>query len=1009
MWCFAALVAAGVVFGVLVASAPAAGAQGCVDDSFEENDSTAAAAELSRGTHFNAGPIPAQICSGDGDYFEVYLYAGETFQVDLTFTDADGDIDLYLLDASETTVAVSNSSDDNEQFIYAVPVDGVYFIEVLGFGGAENSYDMALTVSGPCDVLSAVGGVVAADVASRADLDLAITCFNRQTPAGEYELTFTQAISYGSGEVVEPIDPVVPATITIDGAGFVLSGPGGSVPGEHLVTITGDSSVVIKRLIIFESADRSILTLTPTDSVTIEDSLILDSAGTGVFVNDGMVTITNSMIFLSGADGVQASGGSVLFERSVIEIADTGVAQNGGTVVVSNSTIFDVDVGVNAFGSAPATIKNSTIAGATTAAVNANADGSTVLVSNLLLGSCTGTFDGSSSHNLAVDATCAGSTVFAGTTSPTLADAGCAVPTPAPAGCVKVLIPTGNTLGAGLCDVALTTDQRGEGFPRSVGAGCDVGAYESPLDCSSAPLFQVDTADEYRNAIGCYNAAAAASTTTISFVGNVVMDANRPVIDNGNGASLQIAGNGHTLDANGFLAPVVIFAGDVTIDRLTITGSDTDAVLAAGGALILTNSTIRDSDWGLFSSGATQVQVTNTTFAGIEQIAITQASINGPMVLSQVTVVDNSRPLSVDESTGGATVRGSLFARNDFVSDCGIDVVDGGGNVADESLCGLVTPVADLGDSLGDLALNPCALVCTETVALLSGSAAIDAGGDCVEDVDQRGAARSDGACDAGAFEAVVCDGRVVTIDMNTNGGVGLGTSGPDVILGTPGDDVIDARGGDDVVCAGDGEDVVNGGSGADRIFGGRDADQLYGDGQDDKIWGEHGHDRLEGGDGDDKLRGNGGNDRLYGQDGKDTLWGFNGDDRAWGGDGDDKVRGNADHDELYGGNGDDRVTGGDGNDLAYGGSDNDEVVGGTGTDELHGDGGDDVLEGNGSEDTLYGGGGQDDLYGGGGNDEIFGEGSNDEMFGGGGQNDLCDGGSGTDVADSACENTANL
>jgi len=46
--------------------------------------------------------------------------------IDVTFTDVNGDIDIYLLDASGALVAGSATWDDNENINVAIPAHGTY-------------------------------------------------------------------------------------------------------------------------------------------------------------------------------------------------------------------------------------------------------------------------------------------------------------------------------------------------------------------------------------------------------------------------------------------------------------------------------------------------------------------------------------------------------------------------------------------------------------------------------------------------------------------------------------------------------------------------------------------------------------------------------------------------------------------------------------------------------------------------------------------------------------------
>jgi len=247
--------------------------------------------------------------------------------------------------------------------------------------------------------------------------------------------------------------------------------------------------------------------------------------------------------------------------------------------------------------------------------------------------------------------------------------------------------------------------------------------------------------------------------------------------------------------------------------------------------------------------------------------------------------------------------------------------------------------------------------------------------------------------------QAAQCAGQTVTIDMNTNGGVGAGTAGADVILGTPGADTIMAGDGDDVVCSGGGRDTVDGGNGADLIYGGGGHDVLRGGAGDDTIYGQPGADVIAGQAGADRLLGGGGYDRLDGGIGDDFIQGSGGNDLLYGGDGADSLYGKAGDDEMYGGDGNDELYAAGGNDIANGGLGNDRLQGGSGEDELAGGAGDDLLYGQADFDQLNGGAGNDELYGGSGDtpDALFGGPGNDRLQAGAGD-DVLDGQAGNDV-----------
>ncbi len=216
---------------------------------------------------------------------------------------------------------------------------------------------------------------------------------------------------------------------------------------------------------------------------------------------------------------------------------------------------------------------------------------------------------------------------------------------------------------------------------------------------------------------------------------------------------------------------------------------------------------------------------------------------------------------------------------------------------------------------------------------------------------------------------APTCQGRTVTINLNSAGHPNPNRPAADVILGRPVRDVITAGGGADIICSGGGADEVRGGPGNDLIWGGGGNDKLIGGDGNDNLYGDDQNDNLIGGNGADRLFGNGGSDQLRGGNGRDWMSGAAGDDRMWGG---------ADHDQLYGGDGNDILAGDTGHDVVDGGAGNDNLRGGGGNDAVIGASGNDRVNGDDGNDRLTGGSGFDHLYGHGGTDTYDGGSSRD-------------------------------
>ncbi|MEM9386345.1 MAG: cadherin domain-containing protein, partial [Pseudomonadota bacterium] len=101
-------------------------------------------------------------------------------------------------------------------------------------------------------------------------------------------------------------------------------------------------------------------------------------------------------------------------------------------------------------------------------------------------------------------------------------------------------------------------------------------------------------------------------------------------------------------------------------------------------------------------------------------------------------------------------------------------------------------------------------------------------------------------------------------------------------------------------------------------------------------------------------------------------------------------------------------LTAGGGSDDISAGGGNDRVSGDTGSDTLRGEAGDDYLEGQQQNDTLHGGSGDDVLMGGEGADQLYGDAGDDLLVGdtesdqlyGGDGDDILEGGAGHDTAE---------
>lgn len=123
---------------------PPPAADACPDDP----DADTAAAAMSIGAS-----ITGASCSGDQDWFKATIGAGCTVTATLTFTHADGDLDLVLDDATGARLDSSLSYTDAETVEATFAASGEARIGVLGYGAASNDYTLSVATECP-EVLS---------------------------------------------------------------------------------------------------------------------------------------------------------------------------------------------------------------------------------------------------------------------------------------------------------------------------------------------------------------------------------------------------------------------------------------------------------------------------------------------------------------------------------------------------------------------------------------------------------------------------------------------------------------------------------------------------------------------------------------------------------------------------------------------------------------------------------------------------------------------------------------
>ncbi|MEC8547899.1 MAG: hypothetical protein VXY31_01120, partial [Candidatus Thermoplasmatota archaeon] len=92
--------------------------------------------------------------SADEDWFEVQVIAGATYYANVSFIDSYGDIDVRWETASGSWLASSGSTSDNENMTFTAQTSGTTYVQVYGWAGNTNAYDIEIETTGLIGVVS---------------------------------------------------------------------------------------------------------------------------------------------------------------------------------------------------------------------------------------------------------------------------------------------------------------------------------------------------------------------------------------------------------------------------------------------------------------------------------------------------------------------------------------------------------------------------------------------------------------------------------------------------------------------------------------------------------------------------------------------------------------------------------------------------------------------------------------------------------------------------------------
>jgi Ca2+-binding RTX toxin-like protein len=305
---------------------------------------------------------------------------------------------------------------------------------------------------------------------------------------------------------------------------------------------------------------------------------------------------------------------------------------------------------------------------------------------------------------------------------------------------------------------------------------------------------------------------------------------------------------------------IYLGTGSLTVRSSTISGNSADrgagidSIQSAANAVTIENSTISGNHAARVGGGISfqnplnngaRLDVRSSTISG-NTVATGTYGGGGIFVYAGLTslantiVADNTAPVRPDIRTYNPAF--PVSAAFSLIENPADAAITGGPNITGQD-----PKLGVLGDNGGP----------TPTIPLLDGSPALDAGLSGGLATDQRGAPRpfdlvglgpaagGDNG-DIGAYERVLCAGRLVNR---------VGTAGADTLTGTPGSDGVLGLGGKDKLKGLAGKDSLCGGPGPDTLKGGKGNDTLLGQAGKDTLIGGKGKDKLRGGKGKDKQK----------------------------------------------------------------------------------------------------------------------------------------------------------
>lgn len=224
----------------LLIDGPAAGTP---DDSYENNDSLAQAANL--GTVTTARTIPGLRMADSADWFRFSTTAAGTSgsYVEIFFTHSQGDLDLRLYDGNGTLRATSDGVTNSERVSLNGLGAGTYYVRVYGYQGVPNP-NYSLTVQPP--TASSPGGFEITMTFSGLSASQRVI-FQQAANRWSQIITGDLPNATYNGQVIDDL--------RIDASSVAIDGPGNILGQANATHLRGGSSLPYRGFMQFDSAD----------------------------------------------------------------------------------------------------------------------------------------------------------------------------------------------------------------------------------------------------------------------------------------------------------------------------------------------------------------------------------------------------------------------------------------------------------------------------------------------------------------------------------------------------------------------------------------------------------------------------------------------------------------------------------------------------------------------------------------------------------------------------------